>query len=76
MLYPRPAQPRRGRDRDMAIRDRDTGIARLRRDRDMDIRDRDETETAKEFYIFVCVFFSPVEFALTILGYSYSGLSL
>ena len=52
MLYPRPAQPRRGRDRDMAIRDRDTGIARLRRDRDMDIRDRDETET-----VFLCVCF-------------------
>ena len=30
VLYPRPAQPRRGRDRDMAIRDRDTGIARPR----------------------------------------------
>ena len=35
-----------------------------------------ETKTAKESYIFGCVFFSPVEFALTILGSLYSGLSL
>ena len=48
-------RPRHGYPRPR--RDRDTGIARPIRDRDMAIRDWDETETAKEFYIFFCVFF-------------------